>query len=57
MDSGDYYITKLLISKPPKMGKLASHIHTRPKTKRRNKENGEQRRKTPKVVFRLQKMP
>jgi len=39
MDSIDHYIIDFLVSKPPKMSKLVSYGHERPKTRRRNKEN------------------
>jgi len=46
-----------LVSKPPTIGKLASHGNERPKT-RRIKENGEhEKRRAPKVVLDSRKMP
>ena len=34
MDSKDHYVKECLVSKPPKMGNLASHSHERIKNKK-----------------------
>ena len=58
MNSRDHYIIEFLVSNPPKLGKLASHGHEKPKTRRGNKENGEHgRRRASKVALVSKKMP